>query len=72
MTAPPGGRSPVSPIGFAVLGSELAGFTVAGVLLDTWLGTMPWLTIGGVFGGLLTAFVHMARLARATPPGRDS
>jgi F0F1-type ATP synthase assembly protein I len=69
MTEPTGGRGPVSPLGFAVLGSELAGFTVIGVLLDWWLATLPWLTIVGTFAGLSAAFVHMAQMARAKPPG---
>jgi F0F1-type ATP synthase assembly protein I len=68
MPATNGGRGPVSPLAFAVLGSELAGATVAGVLLDWWLGTLPWLTIIGTFAGLMMAFVHMAQLLKAKPP----
>ncbi len=68
MTAPAGGRGPVPPLAFAVLGSELGGATLAGVLCDWWLGTLPWLTIAGTFAGLLTAFVHMAKLVKPKPP----
>ncbi len=69
MTAPAGkGRGPVSPLAFAVLGSELAGATILGVLLDWWFGCLPWLTVIGTFAGLLAAFVHMAQLVNPKPP----
>ena len=47
----------------------MVGATVAGVLLDWWLDTLPWLTITGTFAGLLAAFVHMAQMLGAKPPG---
>lgn len=69
MAAPAGGRGPVSPLGFAVLGSEMAGATVLGVVLDLWLGILPWLTVIGTFVGLLAVFVHMTQMTRSKPPG---
>ena len=63
-----GGRDPVSPLAFAVLGSEMAGATVIGVVFDWWFGCLPWLTVIGTFAGLLTAFVHMAQMAKPRPP----
>ena len=68
MVAPAGGRGPVSPVAFAVLGSELAGATILGVMLDWWFGILPWLTVIGTFAGLLSAFVHMAQMVKAKPP----
>ncbi len=46
-----------------------------GWLLDTWLGTWPWLMVAGAFLGLglgtYLAYVrHQQRLAETAPPGR--
>lgn len=67
MPSSSGGKLPVSPVGLAVLGSELVGATVLGVLLDVGFGTLPWCTVGGVLAGLLVMLVHMAQLVRAKP-----
>lgn len=62
------------PIGLMVVGSEMAGFTVVGAILDLALDTMPWLTIGLTILGFVIAFSHLVRMSKAmmkppaTPP----
>jgi len=53
------------PIGLMVAGSEMATFTVVGLALDFWLGTMPGLTIGLTLLGLALAFFHLVKMANA-------
>lgn len=53
-----------------VVGTEMAGFTVTGVLLDVFVfGTMPWLTVGLTLLGLVAAFMHLLRMVKPKPPG---
>lgn len=66
------GRSGFSPVGFAVIGSEMAGFTVAGVMIDWLAGTMPWATVGLTFFGFVAAFVHLTRIASRKRSGEGS
>ena len=51
-----GGRM---PIGLLVAGSEMASFTIMGVLLDFGLGTMPIFTIVLTLVGVGLAFFHI-------------
>jgi F0F1-type ATP synthase assembly protein I len=52
-----------------VVGTEMAGFTITGVLLDVVVfGTMPWFTVGLTLLGLFAAFVHLVKMARPKPP----
>ncbi len=73
---PPGGRS--LPIGLMVIGSEMAGFTVVGVILDFALDTLPWFTIGLTILGFVLAFTHLIRMSKAlasrspNPPSNGS
>ena len=53
------------PIGLMVVGSEMASFTVLGLLLDFALGTMPGLTIGLTLLGLVVAFYHLVKMSQA-------
>ena len=53
------------PIGLMVAGSEMATFTVVGLLLDFGLGTMPGFTIGLTLLGLALAFFHLVKMANA-------
>ena len=32
---------------------------VVGVLLDQWLGTVPWIMVGGVLLGFVGGLIHM-------------
>ena len=41
------------------VGAEMVAPIVLGVLLDQWLGTVPWIMIGGVFLGLFGGLAHM-------------
>jgi F0F1-type ATP synthase assembly protein I len=69
VTPPPTSTPPVSKVGLMVVGSEMAGFTVTGVLLDMLVfGTMPWFTVGLTLLGLFAAFAHLLRMVKAKPP----
>jgi F0F1-type ATP synthase assembly protein I len=53
-----------------VVGTEMAGFTVIGVLLDVFaFGSMPWCTVGLTLLGLVAAFLHLLRMVKPKPPG---
>lgn len=67
---PPGRRLPV---GLMVAGSEMASFTILGLLLDFGLGTMPGFTIGLTLCGLAVGFFHLVKMSQALAskkPGR--
>lgn len=53
------------PLGLMMAGSEMATFTILGLMLDFWLGTMPWLTIGLTLCGLAAAFFHLVKMSQA-------
>ena len=61
----PPGRRRAGPFGLMVVGSEMASFTIVGLILDFALGTMPWLTIGLTLLGFVAAFMHLVRMAKA-------
>ncbi len=53
---------------YLLLGLEL-GLTMIiwsgiGYALDRWLGTVPWLTLAGVFIGMASLFLQLARAAK--------
>jgi F0F1-type ATP synthase assembly protein I len=65
-------------MGFLYLGSEMASFTVVGLVLDYVFGTMPILTIVLTLLGVVAAFVHLksmaaslARTKKSGPPGGE-
>jgi F0F1-type ATP synthase assembly protein I len=58
-------KGPNVPLGFMIAGSEMASFTILGLLLDYAFGTMPGLTIAFTLLGLVAAFFQMKRLAKA-------
>lgn len=73
MTPPDSDRRPLSPIAFAVVGSEMASFTLVGVGIDYFAGTMPWMTVGLTLLGTVAAMVHLIRMALPkNPPGGAS
>lgn len=67
MTPPPA-RRPLSPLAFAVVGSEMAAFTLVGVGIDLAAGTMPWATVALTLVGAMAAMVHLVRMAMPKPP----
>lgn len=75
MPADPQSSGSRMPIGLMVAGSEMASFTLLGLLLDFSLGTMPGFTIGLTILGLAAAFYHLVKMAKvfaekkSTPPG---
>ena len=52
------------PIGMMVIGSEMASFTIVGLLIDFAAGTMPWFTVGLTLFGFLAAFMQLLQIAR--------
>lgn len=61
----PPASGPRQSISLLVIGSEMASFTIVGLLLDSALGTLPGLTIGLTLLGLVVAFYHVRVLAKA-------
>lgn len=61
MPTPP----PMSPVGYAVVGSEMVSFTLLGLLIDYFAGTMPWATVVLTPLGLVAAMVHLVRMTKA-------
>jgi F0F1-type ATP synthase assembly protein I len=48
-----------------VVGSEMAAFTVLGLLLDFGLGTIPWLTVVFTLLGVAVAFFHLVKITQS-------
>ncbi len=65
MSADPPSSGKRLPIGLMVVGSEMASFTLLGLLLDFGLGTMPGFTIGLTLLGLFVAFYHLVKMSKA-------
>lgn len=65
MPADPPSNGPRTSIALMAIGSEMAGATVLGLLIDYGLGTMPWFTIGLTLFGLVGAFLHLTKMAKA-------
>jgi F0F1-type ATP synthase assembly protein I len=57
------------PLAFFAIGSEMASFTILGLLLDYGLGTMPGFTIGLTLAGLAFAFFMLVKMSRALSNG---
>jgi F0F1-type ATP synthase assembly protein I len=58
-------NGPNIPLGYLVAGSEMVSFTVVGLALDYFLGTLPGFTIGLTLAGVVVAFRHLMLMARA-------
>ena len=48
--------------------SVLTGPVLVGLLVDWLIGTMPWLTIAGVFVGMAGLFVLLIRISQPKGP----
>jgi F0F1-type ATP synthase assembly protein I len=61
---------------YAALGFEVAGATIAGVVvgyfLDSRLGTTPWCTLIGAIGGLVGAVYRLIVVLQRRSTRRDS
>jgi len=44
------------------VGFEMVVPIVLGILLDRWLGTVPWLFVAGVVLGFVGGLIHLVRL----------
>jgi len=65
-------NGPSVPIGFMVAGSEMASFTLLGLLIDYLSGTMPGFTIALTLLGLMVAFWHLVRMSKALAAKKQS
>ena len=45
-------------------GASVAFYLGVGLLLDKWLGTLPWLTLLGAFVGIFAMFALFVRMNR--------
>jgi F0F1-type ATP synthase assembly protein I len=59
-------RGRAAPWGLLVAGSEMVSFTLAGLLVDYLLGTMPVFTVGLTVLGVPAAFVLLVRLSQSS------
>ena len=64
MPAEPPISGPRMSVGLMVMGSEMAGFAVIGLLIDLAAGTMPGFTIGLTLFGFAVVFYHLMRLSK--------
>lgn len=53
----------LASMGFVLVVAVMIGF-FAGLLLDRWLGTSPWLSVVGLLFGAASGFVEIFRLAK--------
>ncbi len=65
---------PNLPIQLLVVGSEMVSFTIAGLLIDYALGSMPWATVVLTVLGMLAAFAHLVQMVnlKGQRPGPKS
>ena len=59
-------------LGLMVVGSEMAGFTILGILVDFAVGTLPWVTVGLTVFGFAFVFYQLTRMAKAMSRGGKS
>jgi len=55
-------------IALSQVGFEMVVPIVLGVILDRWLGTVPWLMVGGVLLGLFGGMAHLIALLQKMDP----
>ena len=65
-------RPPTNPprlsMGLLVVGSEMVSFTIAGLILDYALNSMPVGTVVLTLLGVLAAFLHLVRMVNPRKP----
>ena len=59
------------PVALAMLGSQMVGFTLAGIAIDYFAGTMPWLTVALTIVGFVAVFVQLVKLSKPAVPGDE-
>jgi len=65
MAADPPPAKPRVATGMMVMGSEMAGFTLLGLVVDYAAGTMPWFTVGLTLLGFVAVFLQLMRFAKS-------
>jgi F0F1-type ATP synthase assembly protein I len=57
-------NGPAISMGLMFAGSQMAGATLLGLLLDYFLGTMPGFTIGFTLFGFVAAFIQLIQMSK--------
>jgi len=52
------------------IGSEMLSFTLLGLVIDYFAGTMPWATVVLTPLGLVVAMYHLVRMTKTNTAGR--
>jgi F0F1-type ATP synthase assembly protein I len=68
-TDPDPGQRRLTAIAYSA-SSTLTGPVLVGLLIDWLAGTMPWLTIAGVFVGMAGLFVLLIRFSQPKGPSK--
>ena len=62
----------MSPFAFAVLGMEMVGFTVTGIVIDWLVGwRFMWATVVLTLLGVVAAFMHLVRAVQVGPTAKS-
>ena len=64
------GLAELSAIGMTLVVATVVGLA-GGYFLDRWLGTSPFLTIGGLLLGIVAGFVNLFRSVKAAERNLD-
>lgn len=65
---PPLARAMTWVVRLTAISFEMVLPGVIGYGLDQWLGTGPWLAVGGFVVGPIVAFIHLLRITSADHP----
>jgi F0F1-type ATP synthase assembly protein I len=65
MASEPPSSGPKLSVGLMVVGSEMAGFTVVGLVIDLVVGSLPWVTIALTVIGFVVVFVTLVRFSKS-------
>jgi len=65
MASEPPSAQPRLSAGLMVMGSEMAGFTVLGLIIDLALGSLPWVTIALTVLGFVVVFITLIRFSKS-------
>jgi F0F1-type ATP synthase assembly protein I len=54
-------------LALSVIGVEMVTPALLGLVMDHWLGTSPWVFIGGTLIGFVGSLIHLVRLTQPKP-----
>lgn len=70
MSADPNPQQRLGVGRFALIGSQMAAFTLLGVIVDYFLGSLPWATVLLTLLGFIAVIAQLARAVLKNGPGR--